>query len=130
VIVVDASFIGDYILNAAERPDIAGVIAGQDFLAAPTLIEYEVGSLLRRLHLLGKLSDEAARFALDSFYKLRLDLHAGQTLWNRAWELRNNITFYDATYVALAETLALPLYTRDRKLGTAAGHAAIIVVFP
>jgi predicted nucleic acid-binding protein len=44
----------------------------------------------------------------------------------RAWQMRSNITFYDACYVALAEQLDVPLYTRDKRLASAPGHAATI----
>ncbi|MGE5270344.1 MAG: type II toxin-antitoxin system VapC family toxin [Thiohalocapsa sp.] len=55
---------------------------------------------------------------------LDLQRHAHDMLLPRVWQLRDNLTAYDAVYVALAESLAAPLLTRDRRLAAATGHRA------
>jgi predicted nucleic acid-binding protein len=128
VIVVDASVICDYILNAEIYPELVDFVAAQERLSAPTLIEYEVGSVVRRLNLAGKLSSERAESALNSLHLLQLELYEAGDLLIRAWQLRANISFYDATYVALAESIGQPLYTRDKRLANAPGHIAHIIL--
>ncbi len=128
MIIVDASVIGDYILNAEICSQLVDFLASQEQLAAPTLIEYEFGSIVRRLHLAGKLSSERAESALNSLRLLQLELYDAGDLLMRAWQLRANISFYDATYVALAESIGQPLHTRDKRLANAPGHTAHIVL--
>ena len=127
LIVVDASIMCDFLLDAEENPEMVNFLATQS-LAAPSLIEYEIGHTLRRLNLVGKLSDQRAKSTIESFALLRIELHFAVSLMSRAWELRQNITFYDASYVALAELLELPLYTRDKRLAAAPGHLATIIL--
>jgi predicted nucleic acid-binding protein len=126
VIVVDASVICEFLLDAEGRSGLADVLASQD-LAAPALLEYEIGHALRRLNLMGRLSDERAQATMSSFLLLRIELHVASSLMSKAWELRRNISFYDACYVALAEVLEVPLYTLDKRLASAPGHGAQII---
>jgi predicted nucleic acid-binding protein len=127
LIVVDASLVCDFILDAAANPSLTDFIASQDRLIAPALIEYEVGSVLRRLNLAATLSDERAQDSLQAFQNLRIELYDGRLLMSLAWTMRKNISFYDACYVALAERLSIPLYTMDRKLAATQGHKAKII---
>jgi predicted nucleic acid-binding protein len=127
LIVIDASVAVDYLLHAAAKPAVAGAIENQDYLVAPSLIEYEVGSVLRRYNLKGELSDERAARAFADFNSLPLEIHDAAPLLSRAWNLRRNFTFYDASYVVLAEMLSLSLYTTDKRLAAAPGHNANIV---
>ena len=127
MIVADASFVADYLLAAASLPDIARTIASQDRIAAPDLVEYEVANILRRHNIIGAMSDERATAALTAFRLMKIDFYPHGLLAERAWQLRHNITIYDACYVALAEFLEVPLYTTDKRLARTTGHSAEIV---
>jgi predicted nucleic acid-binding protein len=127
LIVIDASFVVDYLLQAAAKPAVAAIIKHQDYLVAPSLIEYEVGTVFRRYNLKGELTDQRASRAFADFYALPLEIHDAEPLLSRAWNPRRNFTFYDASYVVLAETLSLSLYTTDKRLAAAPGHNAKIV---
>jgi predicted nucleic acid-binding protein len=89
---------------------------------APHLIDAEVASVLRRLLLAGKLSEEVAATGLVTLPGL-IDERYPHFGWvaRAGWELRGAITFYDAVYVALAARLDVPLITADAKLGRAPG---------
>lgn len=100
-------------------------------LWAPHLIDAEVGNSLRRLVALGKIEDENAAGALHDLadFPLRRIVHTG--MLERAWSLRNNLSFYDGLYVALAEGLGAPLLTLDARLAKAtAGIAGLKVLIP
>jgi predicted nucleic acid-binding protein len=127
LIVVDASLVADYLLQVADYPSISAVIANESMLAAPDLIRYEVSNILRRHNIFGDLSDRRAAEALSSFKLMRFNFYDVQLLEERAWELRHNVTFYDASYIALAELLECPLYTRDGKMARSPGHRANII---
>ncbi len=87
---------------------------------APFLVDAEVGNVLRRLTLRGELTPDAASHArrLAERTVQRRHQHHGP-LAERAWDLRDNVSFYDALYVALAEALHCPLITADARLGRA-----------
>ena len=101
----------------------------QDRLAAPSLIEYEVGSVLRRYDFKGEITAKRALRAFDDLRAMQLDIYDADQLQVRSWSHRNNMTFYDASYVALAEMLDVPLYTCDKRLASAPGHGARIICF-
>ena len=128
MIVVDASVAVDYLIKAAELPHLQEIINRQESLAAPNLLKYELGAVLRKHFLLGALTDIRAEQAFKDFELLRIDFYDMDPLVSRAWQLRQNITYYDASYVTLAEFLNVPLLTRDKKLGAAPGHKAEIIV--
>lgn len=88
-------------------------------LVAPELIDVEVGSVLRRQNRSGQIADRCATQRLMIWPRLRRAAHIG--LLGRCWELRQNLTFYNAAYVALAESLQITLFTGDRGLGRATG---------
>jgi predicted nucleic acid-binding protein len=127
VIIVDSSLVADFLLKANERQDIVEVISRQRNLAAPSLIEYELGNILRKHNVRGDLDDKGAVDAFASFKLMRIRIFQASHLKARAWELRKNVTFYDASYVALAELLRVPLYTLDKRLAAAPGHGAEII---
>ncbi len=91
-------------------------------LSAPELIDVEVTSVLRHLCATDRLLPERASQALDDLATFRLQRVAHLPLLSRCWELRHNITIYDAAYVALAEALETTLLTADERL-TRAPHA-------
>jgi len=90
------------------------------------LIDLEVAQTLRKYVREGVLSDERGQLALEHLSMLDLNRYSHETLLRRIWALKENITAYDAAYVALAEALDAPLITGDRKLTKAPGiHADI-----
>lgn len=85
--------------------------------------------MLRRLVRRGALSQEQGRAALDGFGQLALTRYPADWLGDRLWELRDNLTAYDAAYVALAEMAgATELLTTDRRLAHVAGVSCAVVV--
>jgi predicted nucleic acid-binding protein len=128
LIVADASVLIDFLLRSAGEPELSELIAQQDTLVAPGIVDIEVTNVLRRLVQRKAIGLDVADSALADFLDLRIERHGStDTLW-RIWEIRNNVSAYDAAYVALAEVAGVPLYTRDAKLAATAGHAAKIVL--
>jgi predicted nucleic acid-binding protein len=111
--------------RAAQGID-ARVFADRETLHAPHLIDIEVAQVIRRYATNGDIDSERGRLALADLADLPLHRYPHDFLLPRVWELRNNLTAYDAAYVALAEILNAPLVTRDRRLAGAAGHHARI----
>ena len=97
-----------------------------DELHAPHLLDVEVVQALRRLARNGEISATRADEASADLADLDLHRHAHLDLLSRAWKLRDNITAYDAMYVALAEALEAPMVTCDSPLANAPGHRARI----
>ncbi len=101
---------------------------------APTLIDAEVSSVVRGLSITAKpelqISAERALEMLADYAGLRIAHHPMQPLQARAFELRHNLTAYDAMYIALAESLGIPLLTDDGKLAVAPGHTADVHEYP
>lgn len=128
MIVVDAAAVVDA-LTAPEGTDtLRARLAGED-LQAPALLDYEVVSALRGLTLSGQLSESRAGDALTDFDVLPIARWPfGPALRRRAFQLRHNVSGYDAAYIALAEGLRCPLITRDRRLARTTGHAVEIEV--
>jgi predicted nucleic acid-binding protein len=127
MIVVDASAVLELLL----RTPVAGAI--QRRLSnlegrpnAPHLVDVEVTQVLRRYAATGILDHARGRDLLAIFGDLPLQRFPHHALLPRVWSLRHNLTAYDAIYVALAETLDVPLLTHDRKLARSSGHGAMI----
>ncbi|MUL40212.1 type II toxin-antitoxin system VapC family toxin [Streptomonospora sp. PA3] len=101
---------------------------------APELIDAEVSSVIRGLSMTAKpatrISDERARTMLTRYRELHITRYPMVDLQFRCYELRHNLTAYDAMYVALAEALDLPLLTDDAKIAKASGHRARILHHP
>lgn len=121
MIVVDASVVVAAFTSTAADGRWAESIVADDTLAAPHLLPVEVASALRRLVAAGQLSVEAAGLAHDDAVRLGVDLYAYEPVADRVWELRAALSPYDGWYVALAETLDVPLATLDQRL--ARSHA-------
>ena len=127
MIVVDASALVELLLDTDE----AGAVAARLFnsgasLAAPHLIDVESAQVLRRYAQVGEIDDRRGREAMADLADMPIRRYPHDVLLPRVWDLRHNLTAYDATYVALAEALDAPLVTRDRRLAGAAGHGAEI----
>lgn len=116
MIVVDASVIVTALGDDGADGDRARQRLRGERLAAPHLLDLEVTSAWRRLAAAGGLDDRRARMALTDLQALRIDRVRHVTLVDRCWELRDNLTVYDAAYVALAELLDVTLVTADVKL--------------
>jgi predicted nucleic acid-binding protein len=101
---------------------------------APALIDAEISSVVRGLTITAKpnvrITPDRAEQMLADYAGLRIARHPMQPLQARVFELRDNLTAYDAMYVALAERLALPLLTDDAKLAAAPGHHVDIQRYP
>jgi predicted nucleic acid-binding protein len=130
LIIVDASAVVMLLADATGIGTwVAGELAGRR-IAAPSLMPYEAANSLRRRALAGHLEAATAATAHADLQKLPLDLWPHSRLTERAWELRNTITYYDACYVALAELLDAPLVTLDRRLARAPGPQCAFVTPP
>lgn len=97
--------------------------------AAPELIDLEAADVLRKLVIRGELPDVEGGDALRDVRDAPVLRVSHRHLIERVWELRQHITGYDASYVALAELLGRPLLTSDARLGRASGHRAEVVVY-
>lgn len=129
MLVVDTSAVLEAIVALEPPADLVERLAGDGDLHAPHLIDIEVLHALRRLTALGQLSEDRAADARADFRELALVRYPHVGLSDRIWELRHNLTAYDATYVSLAETLSVPLVTCDGRLANAPGHGAEVELF-
>lgn len=89
-------------------------------LHAPHLIDIEIAHVLRRRAMLREITSEQGRMLLDMLVEFPIQRYPHSHLLPRLWELRHNLTAYDAVYVALAEILNAPLLTCDRRMAAAA----------
>jgi predicted nucleic acid-binding protein len=130
LIVLDASATIEWLLqsSAGQLIDIR-IRSRKETLHAPHLLDVEAVQVLRRLTWQGLISVQRADTALQDLCDLRIVRYPHFLLLPRVWQLRHNLSAYDAAYVALAEQLGASLVTRDRRLAAAAGHMAIIELF-
>lgn len=127
MIVLDASVVAELLLRTPDAARIeTRVFEAGEPLAAPALLDIEVTQVLRRYVLRGELAEGHGRSAIALLGRLPVRRHQHGPLLARIWELRQNLSAYDATYVALAEGLRAPLVTRDAGLASAPGHTARI----
>jgi predicted nucleic acid-binding protein len=129
VIVVDASALLEFLLQTplGTRVEVR-LFRDGDELHAPCLVDVEVVQGLRRLVRAGEVSAERAAEAIADLIDLDLHRHPHIDLLTRAWKFRENVTAYDAIYVALAEALDARLVTCDARLAHAPGHRTRIEV--
>jgi len=127
MVVVDASALVDLLLARSAAEALADLVFGAgEVIAAPHLIDPEVLQTLRRLLRVGTIDADQADAALELFSYIVIERHPHHIFRKRVWLLRNNLTAYDATYVALAEALDVPLITSDARLARSSGHSARI----
>lgn len=122
MLVVDASVLADALLDdggAGERA--RAELAADDQWAAPAHIFVEVTSVIRGRLLGGKVALQRAEEAVDALVDMAVEKVDPARLVPRTWELRDNVSAYDAAHVAAAEALDCPLLTGDRKLARARG---------
>jgi predicted nucleic acid-binding protein len=126
VIVVDCSAVVDALTAADDANTLRARMSGED-LHAPALLDFEVVAALRGLVLGSHLTPTRAEDALTDFDDLTIERWpSSDGLRRRAFQLRHNVSAYDAAYIALAEALDCPMLTRDRRLRKPAGHHARI----
>jgi predicted nucleic acid-binding protein len=124
-LVVDASVIVAALVDSGSDGEWAAeVIAGQ-VLAAPHHMPIETADILRRASLARQLTWDTTSLAHADLLALRVELFPYAPLADRCWQLRENLTTYDAAYVALAEELDAPLATLDQRLATAPGPRCV-----
>ena len=129
MIVVDASALLEVLLRTPAATAVESrLFAAGETLHAPHLLDVEVAQVLRRYVALGQIDAARAREALDDLADFPFRRYPHDLLLPRIWDLRHNLTAYDAAYVALAEALDAALITRDERLAGAPGHRARVEV--
>jgi predicted nucleic acid-binding protein len=120
-IVCDASAIVALLLDSGSDGQwVTQTIARSD-LAAPNLVQFESANIIRRHELAGIVGADQAAQAHADLLDLAIEPWPYELLAARAWELRHNLSIYDASYVALAELLGAKLVTLDRRISGAPG---------
>jgi predicted nucleic acid-binding protein len=127
VLVVDTSALAAALLGGAQAPRDRLTADGD--LHAPHLLDLEFLQVLRSLVRRGLLTPDRAYDVRGEFTALPIVRYPHQPLNDRIWELRDNLTTYDAAFVALAEALDAPLVTCDGRLASAPGHAAHVELY-
>ncbi len=121
MIVVDASAVAEVLLQMPAAAAVASHLfaAGQS-LHAPHLVDVEVAHVIRRYVARKDIDEDRGRSAIQDLVDLPIRRYPHGVLLVRTWALRNNLSAYDAIYVALAEALDVPLLTCDQHLASAA----------
>jgi predicted nucleic acid-binding protein len=128
MLVVDASLVVAALIDSGNDGTWAHELLGADQLAAPHLMPVEVANVLRRAVLNGDVSADSAALAHADLLALRIDLFPYGPFAARVWELRGNLTSYDAWYVALAEALEARFATLDVRLSRSRGPRCLFVI--
>lgn len=129
MIVPDASAVIEVLLQTPAGVSMTSrLLTAGESLHVPHLVDLEVAQVLRRFVFQGKVSAARARQALEDLRDLPLQRYAHDVFLLRIWQLRDNLTAYDATYVALAEALDATLLTCDTRILKASGHRAAVEV--
>jgi predicted nucleic acid-binding protein len=125
MIVLDASAVIALLLGVDGADKVrAAIVDVSQTLHAPHLLDLEVSQVLRRYCASENLAPERGEAALQDLLALDIHRYGHDVMLPRIWELRANLTAYDAAYVALAEVLDAPLLTLDARLARASGHRA------
>lgn len=117
-LVIDASALIEVLtVNPKQIPDLVTRVQAAEWMNAPHLLDYELHSVLRKLVAREAIPLRLAEDARGALQRLRIGRYPlTSTLSARVWELRHSVSAHDAAYVALAEELAMPLVTTDRRL--------------
>jgi predicted nucleic acid-binding protein len=130
-LVVDASMVVAALIDSGTDGRWAEALLTSDSLAAPHLLSAGASNILRRSAFSGAISAEQASLAHSDLLDLRVELFPYAPFAARIWNLRDNVTCYDAWYVALAEALNAPLATLDVRLTKASGtHCRFLTSMP
>ena len=119
--VVDASLLVAALVDSGPDGAWAEEVVADAPLYAPELVSVEATNILRRLERAKQITSATANAAYEDLLQLDLELVPFQPFAQRIWELRHNVTSYDAWHVALAESISLPLATLDKKLARTKG---------
>ena len=129
MIIVDASALLEFLLQTPLGTRVeARLFRDQDEFHLPHLADVEVTQGLRRLVRTGEVSGDRAADVMADLADFDLHRHPHLDFLTRAWKLRDNLTAYDAMYIALGEALDAPIVTCDAPLAKAPGHRAHIEV--
>ena len=128
MIVLDASSAIEWLLQTTVGARVEERICRAATLHAPHLLNIEIAQVLRRYVAADIITASRGRGALEDLLDLSLTRYPHDLLLECVWELRDNLTAYDAAYVALAEALGAPLVTCDGKMASAPGHHARVEV--
>ena len=126
MIVVDASALLELLLATESGSLVSERIRMSESINAPQLLVVECLQVLRRSETRGDIDADLATALVQDLLALDIELYDHVLLADRIWELRNNLTAYDAAYVALSELLEVPLITTDAKLASAPGNHATV----
>jgi predicted nucleic acid-binding protein len=127
-LVIGASMVVAGLIDSGADGRWAEVLLASDSLAAPHMMTAEAANILRRSAAAGAISAEQASLAHADLLDLRVELFPYAPFATRIWELRENVTCYDAWYVAIAEAFHAPLATLDVRLANAPGpHCQFMV---
>ena len=122
-IVIDSSVVVAALVDSGPHGDWAEEIIAGGLLLAPELLRVEATNIFRRLERAKLIATPEANAAQDDLMQLDVELFPFDPFAGRIWELRRNVTSYDAWYVAVAEALKLPLATLDEPLARSKGIA-------
>ena len=129
MIVIDASVILHALIEIRDNSEIQRLLESSGGVIAPHIIDAEVINGIRKNLRLKTISPERANFAIGDLQNMPIDRKSTKEFNQRIWELRDNFTPYDATYLALAESYGAQLFTRDQKLASAVkAHTKVTLV--
>ena len=120
-VVIDSSVVIAALVDSGPHGDWAEEVLASGLLQAPELVRAEATNIFRRLVRAKLITTPEANAAQDDLMQLDIELYPFEPFANRIWELRHNVTSYDAWYVAIAEALKLPLATLDEPLSKSNG---------
>jgi predicted nucleic acid-binding protein len=120
-LVIDASLVVSALVDSGSTGTWAESLLVTEPLSAPHLMPVEAANILRRAAMAGNISADAASMAYADLLDLRVELFPYAPFAARVWELRDNVTSYDAWYIALAESLGSKVATLDLRLARAPG---------
>lgn len=129
-LVIDAALVVSALVDSGPTGSWANHVLASDDLIAPHLMPVEVANILRRAAIQGQISSDTASLAHADLLDLRVGLLPYAPFATRVWELRGNLTSYDAWYVAVAELADARLATIDERLSRAPGPRCDFVVPP
>jgi predicted nucleic acid-binding protein len=121
MIVVDSSVVVAALVTDDEFGTWAAEILAEHQLGAPSIAAFESANIIRRHAAAGIIDDRLAKAANRDLALLTIEYWPYHAVADRCWQLRHNLTIYDASFVAMAETTGSPLYTLDERLVAASG---------